>query len=283
MLELLQTIVLGAALISFIVFFFPGKQQKYAGITAWTCLIVGFICMLPELFFEGNVFYPLLIVLSLPLLYITIRRLLQEDKHIFDFTRGAGVAAILYAPFVIIPMLGNWLIGTVVFWIQEFFALIGYNYKMYAWDIFESAWLMPGYDVGYRDQIILGCTGITAIAILIGVVFLTKSSWKQKLGMVILVTLPIYIINIFRNVFVIMSYFGQWFPWFEAELANPQIPGFASYFWSHNVFCEGGAFLLVILIAFLLFKFTPGLISSIREIILVYYSDIRALLGKGKK
>jgi archaeosortase A (PGF-CTERM-specific) len=151
---------------------------------------------------------------------------------------------------------------------------------MYAWNMFESVWLIPGYAHGYRDQIILGCTGITAIAILIGVIFLTKTSCSKKIALILLVSVPIYVVNIFRNVFVIMAYFGQWFPWFEDVVTHPTIPGFASYFWSHNVMCEGGAFLLIILIAFLMFKFSPGLLSSIRDILDVYVTDLRALVRK---
>ncbi|MCK9313705.1 MAG: archaeosortase A, partial [Methanocorpusculum sp.] len=133
---------------------------------------------------------------------------------------------------------------------------------------------------GYMDEIILGCTGITAIAILLGVIALTKTSLKQKIGLTLLVTIPIFIINIFRNVFVIMAYFGQWFPWLEEIVTHPTIPGYASYFWSHNVICEGAAFILILIIAYLLFRFTPGLISTIRDILLVYSGDLQLMLGK---
>ncbi len=269
------------ALICFVLFYIPGKYQKYLGIAAWSALIAGFVCMLPELIFhEGNVFYPVLIVLCLPLLYITIKRLLADNEPIKNFTWGAGVAAIIYAPFAVFEPLGNWLIETVVYFVQQFFYLIDYPFKMYAWNMFESVWLIPGYAHGYRDQIVLGCTGITAIAILIGVVFLTKTSLGKKIALILLVSVPIYIVNIFRNVFVIMAYFGQWFPWFENVVTHATIPGFASYFWSHNVMCEGGAFLLIIIIAFLMFKFSPGLLSSIRDILDVYVTDLRALVRK---
>ena len=281
MLDILKVICFMTALICFVLFYIPGKYQKYFGIAAWSALVAGFVCMLPELIFhEGNVFYPVLIVLCLPLLYITVNRLLADNEPVQNFTRGAGVAAIIYAPFAIFEPLGRWLIETVVFFVQQFFHLIDYPFKMYAWNMFESVWLIPGYAHGYRDQIILGCTGITAIAILIGVVFLTKTSWGKKIALILLVSIPIYVVNVFRNVFVIMAYFGQWFPWFEDVVTHPTIPGFASYFWSHNVMCEGGAFLLIILIAFLMFKFSPGLLSSIRDILDVYVTDLRALVKK---
>jgi archaeosortase A (PGF-CTERM-specific) len=280
MLEILILCTLIVCLLGFLLSLIPGKYGKYFAMTGWTALEVSFLLMLPGLIEEGNVLYPVLIIAAIPLIYITLKRLLKEDPHVLRLTWAAAIAGIIYAPFAIIQPLGNWLITFVVSCIQFVFDSIGYTYNMYSWDTFESMWLIPGYPVGYMDEIILGCTGITAIAILLGVIALTKTSWKQKIGLTLLVTIPIFIVNIFRNVFVIMAYFGQWFPWFEEIITHPTIPGYASYFWSHNVICEGAALILVLVIAYLLFKFTPGLIEMIREIILVYYGDLRLMFGK---
>ncbi len=236
--------------------------------------------MLPSLLEEGNIFYPLLAIAGIPLVYITVKRLLVQDQHILRLTYAAAICGMVYAPFAVFTELGNWLISVVVFCIQKVFDMIGFPYIMADWNIFESIWLVPGQTYGYMDQIILGCTGITAIAILLGVIALTKTSLAQKIGLTHLVCVPIFIINIFRNVFVIMAYFEQWFPWFEDELAHPTIPGYASFFWSHNIICEGAAFLLILVITYLLFRFSPGLISNIRDILLIYRDDIRSVLGK---
>ena len=266
------------ALVAFILFFFPTKGKKYFGIAGWSAFVIALITLLPHLIeTEGNVFYPILIILILILLIPTIRLLLKENPYIYTFTTGVGVATIIYAPFEIITSLGNWLIGTVVYWVQIVFEALGFPYQMYSWNFFES--LVPATQ-GYLDQIILGCTGITAIAVLVGVVFLTKTTVLRKILLVIIATVPIYIINIFRNVFVIMAYFYQWFPWCEEWFAGNPIPGFASYFWSHNVMCEGGAFLIIIIIAIILFRCTPGLVSTIRNIIDAYVTDIKELTRK---
>ena len=280
MLDTLIICTFTLCLIAFLLSLIPGKQGKYCAITGWIFLEAGLLQMLPGLIEEGNIFYPVLIIAAIPLTYITIKRLLAEDPHILRLTWAAAIAGIIYAPFAIIAPLGNWLISIVVSCIQFVFHSIGYTYIMADWDIFESVWYAPGYSMGYMDEIILGCTGITAIAILLGVIALTKTSLKQKIGLTLLVTIPIFIVNIFRNVFVIMAYFGQWFPWFEETVTHPTIPGYASYFWSHNVICEGAAFILILVIAYLLFRFTPGLISTIRDIIMVYYGDLQLMFRK---
>ncbi|WP_319378981.1 archaeosortase A [uncultured Methanocorpusculum sp.] len=280
MLDTLILCTLIISLVAFLLTLIPGKYDKYAAIVGWITAELSFLLMLPDLLEEGNFFYPLLAVAGIPLVYIIVKRLLIRDQHILKLTYAAAICGIVYAPFAIFTGLGNWLISVVVFCIQKVFDMISFPYIMADWNMFESIWTVPGQTYGYMDQIILGCTGITAIAILLGVIALTKTSWKQKIGLTLLVSVPIFIINIFRNVFVIMAYFGQWFPWFETELTHPTIPGYASFFWSHNVICEGAAFLLILVIAYLLFRFSSGLISNIRDILFIYRDDIRSMLGK---
>ncbi|ABN06623.1 membrane protein-like protein [Methanocorpusculum labreanum Z] len=280
MLDTLILCTLIISLVAFLLTLIPGKYDKYTAITGWIMVELSFLFMLPDLLEEGNFFYPLLAIAGIPLVYITIKRLLIRDQHILRLTYAAAICGIVYAPFAIFTGLGNRLISIVVFCIRKVFDIISFPYIMADWNIFESVWTVPGQTYGYMDQIILGCTGITAIAILLGVIALTKTSLAQKIGLTLLVCVPIFIINIFRNVFVIMAYFGQWFPWFEEELTHPTIPGYASFFWSHNVICEGAAFLLILVIAYLLFRFSPGLISNIREILFIYRDDIRLMLGK---
>ncbi len=283
MLDTLILCTLIISLVAFVLTLIPGKYDKYTAVVGWIMLEFSFLLMLPSLLEEGNIFYPVLVIVGLPLLYITAKRLLVRDPRILRLTYGAAVTGIVYAPFAMFTDLGNWLISVVIFCIQRVFDSIGYAYQMADWDMFESVWSIPGQTYGYMDQIILGCTGITAIAILLGVIALTKTSWKQKIGLTLLVSVPIFIINIFRNVFVIMACFGQWFPWFEEELTHPTIPGYASFFWSHNIICEGAAFLLILVIAYLLFRFSPGLISNIREILFIYRDDLRSMLRRGPR
>ena len=292
--KLLENIFLIIALVSFVLFFFPTKLQKYFGITAWVALIAGLFALLPELILiEGNVIYPVLIVFSVLLLVITIRHLLKGTPAITAFTRAGGVFCILYVPFAIFKPLGDWLVGTVVFWVDKVLNAAGLEYYAVSetspyfadyWNFFFSVpaeqFLTTG--VGFGDEIVLGCTGITAIALLVAVVFLAHTSWIKKLGLILLVSIPIYIINIFRNVFVISAYFGQWFPWFEEWFAGNPIPGFASYFWSHNVMCEGGAFVVIIVLAVLLFKSAPGILGTVKEIVFLFVDEIKVLL-RGKK
>ena len=304
MAELLEIICMTAALVLFILFFLPTKIKRYFGIAAWIALEAGLFCLLPDLFAEGNILYPVLIILSLVLLYVVIRRLLKDDETIKNFTVMGGVFCLFYVPFLIFKPLGDWLIGTVVTCIKCVFDAIGFEYytinpahplSPYFFNYFFSVdpevygtvfhyngqveWITQS--AGYSDMIILGCTGITAIALLLAVVAVIRTSLVKKIAMGVLVTAVIYIVNVFRNVFVISAYFGQWFPWGEEMLVamtGTVIPGFASFFWSHNVICEFGAFAVIIILALILFKAAPGLLGTVKDIVMVFVHDTRQLV-----
>ncbi|HJJ36871.1 MAG TPA: archaeosortase A [Methanocorpusculum sp.] len=304
MAALLETVFMTIALVMFILFFFPTKLRKYFGIAAWIALVAGLFMMLPELLAEGNFVYPALLIFSLLLLYIAIKRLLKDDPAMKDFTVMGGVFCILYVPFLLFKPLADWLIGIVVAGIRMAFDAIGFEYYTvdpahplsdhffnYFFSVDPQAtgveffyngqmeWVQQA--VGYSDMIVLGCTGITAIALLVAVVAVTNTTIIRKILLGILVTAVIFIVNVFRNVFVIAAYFGQWFPWCEdwlVSMTGTYIPGYASFFWSHNVMCECGAFLVIILLAVLLFKLAPDLLGRVKAIVVMFVTDIRDLV-----
>ncbi|MCQ2377262.1 MAG: hypothetical protein MJ006_04595, partial [Methanocorpusculum sp.] len=73
-----------------------------------------------------------------------------------------------------------------------------------------------------------------------------------------------------------LDLFPEWFA------GRSQILGFPSYFWSHNVICEGAAFLVIIVLAVILFKCMPGLLGTVRDIVMIFVEDIRTFV-RGKK
>ena len=73
---------------------------------------------------------------------------------------------------------------------------------------------------GFRIEIILACTGIQAMAIMLGVASAVPSTTRQKVLSFLLVVPTIYVLNIIRNVAVIIAYTDQWFPYFPAIAGN---------------------------------------------------------------
>ena len=262
--------------LGFLAALIPGRHRKYAAIVGWI-FIVGFLfAALPEYFSEDNFLYPLMAVLSVPFLFITIQYLLEDNIQVLHLSRAAAVAFLIYAPFTYISAAGSLLISAVVNEVVWLLQVFNYPVTLDAWNIIAQN--------GFRVEIILACTGIQSIAIMLGVAAAVPTTLRQKIYAFLLVAPTIYILNLFRNVFVIMAYTGQWFPYWSDIAGNGEY-GYESFFWAHNVIAELLALVALILIAYGLFVLIPQLGSFADDLYQLYYGavvrDFDRIRGKG--
>ncbi len=255
----------------FLIFLIPNRYRQYAAIVGWTGMVLYLFAEVPYYLSINNFLYPLLAILSVPFLFITGQLLLKSEIRVMQLSTAAAVAFLIYSPFEFIPALGDWLISVVVE--QVFYVLnsLHYNTLLVAWDMFQR--------YGFRIQIILACTGIQGIAIMLGVACAVPSDWRQKLYSFLLVVPTIYLLNIVRNAAVIIAYSEQWFPYLPEIAGNGEI-GYESFFWAHNVIAEGLALVLLIGIAYGLFRINPGLAEFARDLIDQYYRAVYRLAGR---
>jgi archaeosortase A len=255
----------------FLIFLIPFRYRQYAAIVGWTGMVLYLFAEIPYYLSINNFLYPVLAILSVPFLIITARFLIRSELRAMQLSSAAAVAFLIYAPFEFIPALGNWLISVVVG--QVFFILnaLHYDTLLVAWDMFQR--------YGFRIEIILACTGIQGIAIMLGVACAVPSTWKQKVLSFLIVVPTIYLLNIARNVAVIIAYTDQWFPYLTGIAGNGEF-GYESFFWAHNVIAEGLALILLIGIAYGLFRINPGLAEFARDLIDEYYHAILRMTGR---
>ncbi|HOX34340.1 MAG TPA: archaeosortase A [Methanoregulaceae archaeon] len=259
--------------IGFLAFLVLGRYRKYPAIIGWVCIVLALFASIPEYIAENNFLYPLMAVLSVPFLLITIKYLLKDDPTIFSLSRAAAVAFLIYAPFEYIPALGDWLIAVVVDQVVAILSALGYPATLTDWNIISRNNL--------RVEIILACTGIQSIAIMLGVAAAVPTTLKQKMMAFILIAPTIYVLNLFRNVFVILAYTGQWFPYYPEIASNGEF-GYESFFWAHNVIAEFLALVLLIAIAYGLFRIIPDLADFAEDLSRIYIGEVRAVFGKGR-
>lgn len=251
--------------IGFLASLIPGRHRSYAAIVGWIFIVVFLFAALPEYFSENNFLYPLMAVLSVPFLFITVKYLLADDTRILHLSRAAAVAFLIYAPFAYLPAAGTWLISNVVGEIVWLLQLLNYPVSLDTWNIIAQN--------GFRVEIILACTGMQSIAIMLGVAAAVPTTFRQKVFAFLLVAPTIYILNLFRNVFVIMAYTGQWFPYWSDIAGNGEF-GYESFFWAHNVIAELLALVALILIAYGLFVLIPQLGTFADDLYQLYYGEI---------
>ena len=269
---MLEYLVLASA-IFFIAFLIPWKGRKFAAILGWALMVLFLIAEIPFYLSQNNILYPTIAILAIPFLYVTTRRLLAEDRDVLALSRGAAVAFLLYAPFGYYVPLGEWLIGAVtsqIIWLLGFF---GYPVTLLDWDLIGKA--------PFQIEIILACTGIQSMAIMLGVAAAVPTTLRQKVLAFLIVVPTIYILNLVRNVFVIIAYTAQWFPYLPQIASNGEY-GYESFFWAHNILAEGGALVALIAIAYGLFVIIPDLGRWAGDLYALYHDDFARMLGRGK-
>jgi archaeosortase A (PGF-CTERM-specific) len=126
----------------------------------------------------------------------------------------------------------------------------------------------------FANQIILGCTGIMAIAMMLGVVFGEKDlSLRQAVLSFLLVVPAIFLLNILRVAVVFIAVSDKWFTGFP----DPTGTGDANFFWAHNVVAEGLAVLFLFVLVWALARIIPRLGTFARALGNVYFGRLRDL------
>jgi len=258
--------------IFFLAFLIPGRCKQYFAALGWTGMVLFLLAEIPYYLSINNFLYPLIAALSIPFLVITIKYLLARERLMMQLSTAAAVAFLIYAPFAF-TALGDILISVVVG--QTLWVLNALDYPTVL-----TAWNMVIRN-GFRVEIILACTGIQAIAIMLGVAAAVPTSTRQKVLAFLIVVPTIYVLNILRNTTVIIAYTEQWFPWLPEIAGNGEI-GFESFFWAHNVFAELLALLLLVGIAYGLFRIIPGLADFAADLIKLYLGEVRKAFRKDK-
>ena len=256
------------AFLSFALFLLA-RQQKYAALAGWAFMVLNLWYELPAFFREANFLYPALAFLSLPFLAITAERLFREDPAVLQLSRTAAIATIIYVPFALIPLLHDALISVVVALAFRCITALGHHPVMVAWDAF--------YENAFSNEIILGCTGITAIALMLGFTFGERNlSGRQAVLAFMLIVPPIVILNLLRVVVVFIAVSDAWF----AGFPDPTGTGDANFFWAHNVIAESLAVFFLLALVWGLIRIIPHLGVFMRNLVSVYYDRLRALAAR---
>jgi archaeosortase A (PGF-CTERM-specific) len=253
------------AFLSFAVFLIV-RQQRYAAMAGWACMVFNLWSELPAFLREDNFLYPALALLSLPFLAITAERLLKKDPVVLQLSRTAAIATLIWVPFALIPFLRDGLISVVVTLAFWFITALGHHPQMVAWDVMVEH--------AFANKIIPGCTGIMAVAMMLGVVFGEKdlSLWQALLSFLLVVP-AIFLANLLRVAVVFIAVSDSWF----AGFPDPTGTGNANFFWAHNVIAETLAVLFLLVLLRVLVRIIPRLGVFARALWKVYFGRLRDL------
>lgn len=170
---------------------------------------------------------------------------ISKNSTLFTLTRATALSGLFYFPFANIPLLNQWIISLVT---NQTIWLTGYL----GYPAIPEAWNQISLN-GNFVEIILACTAIESIALFMGLIFAVDAPSKRMFK-AFMVSIPvIYILNILRDVFVIIAYGEMWF-------------GVESFAIAHHIIAKAGSGIALFVIAYAVLKTLPELLDMIEGI-----------------
>jgi archaeosortase A (PGF-CTERM-specific) len=174
-------------------------------------------------------------------------------------TSASALGALVYFPFANVASLNTWIIGGVasqVLWVLQYFGIPAY---MKAWNTITLN--------GYTVEIILACTAIESIALFMGLIGAVRAP-LSRLAMAFIVSVPvIYILNLIRDIFVVVAYGEQWF-------------GADSFIIAHNYIAKAGSGIALFVISYVVLQILPELFGMIDGLCVILSQQLRSILRK---
>jgi len=131
-----------------------------------------------------------------------------------------------------------------------------------------KAWNMISLN-GYTVEIILACTAIESIALFMGLIGAVRAP-LNRLAMAFIVSVPvIYILNLIRDIFVVVAYGEQWF-------------GADSFIIAHNYIAKAGSGIALFVISYSVLRILPELFGMIDGLWVIFSIELKSLLRRSE-
>ncbi|MCC4769705.1 archaeosortase A [Methanosarcina sp. DH2] len=174
-------------------------------------------------------------------------------------TSASALGALVYFPFANFSSLNTWIIGNVtsqVIWVLQYFEIPAY---MKDWNMITLN--------GYTVEIILACTAIESIALFMGLIGAVKAPLNRLVTAFIVSVPVIYVLNLIRDIFVVVAYGEQWF-------------GTDSFIIAHNYIAKAGSGIALFAISYIVLKVLPELLAMIDGLWVILSEELKYLLHR---
>ncbi|MDK2796362.1 MAG: archaeosortase [Archaeoglobaceae archaeon] len=223
--------------------------RKKASIGAFAWLLFSIACLTKALeFLHGKDYVNLCIFCLGALFFVLMAKAIisKNSKTFIEVTAFSALACIVYFPFVFISSLNSGIIELTAYLSALLGKLLGYPMISYGRIIeLENS----------SVEIILACTAIESMALFAGATLGINADMKRKLKAFAISVPLIYFLNLFRNVFVVVS-------------SAYSIFGENSFYIAHNIIAKFFSFMALVAIAYAVFRILPELtelIYSLKE------------------
>ncbi|MEG9194823.1 MAG: archaeosortase A [Candidatus Methanoglobus sp.] len=223
------------------------RKSYLFGVFAW--LLFSSACLIKALeFLQGGDYVNFCIFGMGSLLFVMMARAIvsRNSETFIEVTTFSALACIAYFPFVFIPSFNSAIIEVTASLSASLGKMLGYPMVAQGRVIELN---------GSTIEIILACTAIESMALFTGATMGIKADKRRKLKAFLISVPIIYFLNLFRNVFVAVSFAYSIF-------------GEESFYIAHHIIAKAFSFLALVAVAYAVFRILPELselIYSLRE------------------
>ena len=220
---------------------------RLLSLIGWLIFGISWLLKLPYYLSISDYFNSLLMVAAFALftaISIASYRDAENTRTYKEVTAFSALASLFYFPFALNGYLNRAIIETVTVQTAILANLLGIPIQVYDWNLLTLE--------GRFVEIILACTGIESMSLFAGAVLGVKADTVRKVKALVVSVPVIYVLNLFRNTFIIAIYGYSVF-------GDPD----TSFFVAHNIVSKFGATLALIAISLAVFRIMPELADLI--------------------
>lgn len=237
---MIAEIIAALSLLPMIVY--VGTKKRWFGFIAWLTFAIACLAKIPVYINSSDYYNTIVFFLAFIFFLLLAFSILKKNSDVFvEVTSFSSLACAVYFPFAFIAPLGSWLILETASLTAALGNFFGFGMYSYGDSIFLN---------GRNVRIILACAAIESIALFTGATLGINASIKRKIKAFLISVPAIYILNLFRNVFVAAAYAYSWF-------------GENSFYIAHNIIAKVLSTIALILIAYAVLRILPELAELI--------------------
>lgn len=264
------------------------ERARGVAVGAWVLFGAFWLVLTPHFVLEQkSIVEGLGSIAAVPLSLYAGYLLWNGRDSLFVLSRAVGLMGLLYLPFSYVPLLESnparqWLVETVASQTAWLMSLVGFDPtlvggmehdglpitgKNYP---YENTFVFEGTTNPIRYSIILACTGVGSMAIIAGGILAVRAPLDRKARALALSLPVIYVLNLFRNVFIAIMFGHQKMHWFEGTitklfgLSDPQM---VSYYVADRLLAQFGSVVAMVLITWLVVKTLPEILVIVEDLL----------------
>lgn len=265
---------------------------RRVGAGAWAVFAVFWLSLVPHFAFEQmSIIEGVLSAAAVPASLYTGYLLYRGRTSLLVLTRSVAVMGAIYLPFTTIPWLSEPLVEVTTRQIDWGIHQLGYAPAVTEGDAgMRNTFVFHTGGTVYRTAIVLACTGLGSITIFVGLVAAVRAPLGRKLRALAVVVPVIWVLNIWRNVFIALAQGKQWFagvyPDLVMALFGAESEHLVSFLWADRIIAQSLSVVALVAITWLVVRELPELSVVFEDVIFLATGreyDLQRELGVGAR